>query len=67
MFTSFFSSSEKEVLESIVFIFLPLFPCRPSSEIDDKAVSEFTDEDTFLISLDYNAEKGLCNVVLESS
>ncbi|XP_029203714.2 grainyhead-like protein 1 homolog [Acropora muricata] len=39
----------------------------PSSEIDDKAVSEFTDEDTFLISLDYNAEKGLCNVVLESS
>ncbi|KAK2563406.1 hypothetical protein P5673_013104 [Acropora cervicornis] len=39
----------------------------PSSEIDDKAVSEFTDEDTFLISLDYNAEQGLCNVVLESS
>lgn len=37
------------------------------SEIDDKTVKEFADEDAFLISLDYNAKKGRCTVVLESS
>jgi len=44
-----------------------LISCRTSSEIDDKAVKEFVDEDAFLISLDYDAEKGVCSVVLETS
>ena len=43
------------------------FFCRTLSEIDDKAVQEFVDEDAFLISLDYDAEKGVCSVVLETS
>lgn len=38
-----------------------------SSEIDDKAVKEFVDEDTFLIFLNYNAEEGNCSVILEAS
>ncbi|KAL9973747.1 hypothetical protein ACROYT_G020242 [Oculina patagonica] len=38
-----------------------------SSEIDDKAVESFVDEDDFIISLDYNAQNGVCNVVLETS
>lgn len=44
-----------------------LLSCRTSSEIDDKAVESFVDEDDFIISLDYNAQNGVCNVVLETS
>lgn len=38
-----------------------------ASEIDDKAVEAFVDEDDFIISLDYNEKMGVCSVVLETS
>lgn len=41
--------------------------CRTSSEIDDKAVESFVDEDDFIISLDYNDKDGVCSIVLETS
>lgn len=44
-----------------------LLSYRTSSEIDDKAVESFVDEDDFIISLDYNAQNGVCSVVLETS
>lgn len=44
-----------------------LLSCRTSSEIDDKAVKSFVDEDDFIISLDYNAQNGVCSIVLETS
>ena len=44
-----------------------LLSCRTSSEIDDKAVESFVDEDDFIISLDYNAQNGVCSIVLETS
>lgn len=37
------------------------------SEIDDKAVEAFVDEDDFIISLDYNDKMGVCSIVLETS
>ena len=44
-----------------------LVSCRTSLEIDDKAVEGFVDEDDFIISLDYNAQEGVCSVVLETT
>lgn len=44
-----------------------LLSCRTSSEIDDKAVESFVDEDDFIISLDYDAQNGVCSIVLETS
>lgn len=44
-----------------------LLSCRTSSEIDDKAVESFVDEDDFIISLDYDAQNGICSIVLETS
>lgn len=38
-----------------------------ASEIDDKAVEAFVDEDDFIISLDYNDKMGVCSIVLETS
>lgn len=67
-YTDIFLLQWKATLEVTVLSIFPwLFFCRTSSEIDDKAVQEFVDEDAFLISLDYDAEKGVCSVVLETS
>ena len=48
-------------------VVLWLLSCRTSSEIDDKAVESFVDEDDFIISLDYDAQNGVCSIVLETS
>lgn len=44
-----------------------LLSFRTASEIDDKAVEAFVDEDDFIISLDYNDKMGVCSIVLETS
>ena len=44
-----------------------LLSWRTSSEIDDKAVKGFVDEDDFIITLDYNEKMGVCSIVLQTS